>query len=181
MKRNSTHSGCLVSKKIQLRDDRRRFLQLIGGSAVVVPLFGLDGCSKQEPSATPPAPSPSAAPAPDTAMAPASSAADASAPAPAPEPAPAATPAAAPSQAVPAATGALPHLAESDPVAKALGYHQDAATVDGAKYPQHVAGQACHKCVQFRGDTGAAWGPCNIFSANLVNANGWCTAFAAKA
>jgi pyruvate/2-oxoglutarate dehydrogenase complex dihydrolipoamide acyltransferase (E2) component len=163
-----------VTKKIQSNDNRRRFLKLIGGGAIVVPLFGLDGCSKQEPSAPSAAPEPTAAAsAPDTAPAPpASSAADA----PAPEPAPAATPAA-----PAAATSALPHLAESDPVAKALGYHQDASTVDGAKYPQHVAGQACHKCVQFRGETGAAWGPCNIFSANLVNANGWCTAFAAKA
>jgi High potential iron-sulfur protein len=74
-----------------------------------------------------------------------------------------------------------PHLDENDPSAKSLGYYQESAAVDPGKYPQHLAGQACWKCVLFKGGANDAWGPCGAFAGKLVNARGWCTAFAAKA
>ena len=151
-------------------NDRRAFLKLASGSALLIPLVGISACSKQEPAATAsPDATPAATPEPVPASAPV--------PAPAPEvaPAPAATTTAA------APTGNLPHLDPDDPVAKALGYHQDASTIDAAKYPQHIAGQACHLCVQFKGGATDSWGPCLIFAGKQVNANGWCSAFAAKA
>jgi hypothetical protein len=157
-----------MSDKFDPERNRRSFLKLAGAGALI-PLLGIEACAKKD-----------AAPvAPDTTAAPAEPAAPAQPPAAAEPTAPA--PAAAPPAQAAAPAGNLPHLDAGDPTAKALGYHQDASTVDAAKYPQHVAGQACRKCVQFQGAPGVAWGPCNIFAGKQVNANGWCTAFAAKA
>ena len=168
--------------------NRRALLKLIGGSAVLLPLAGLSGCAKkaEAPAPAPSEPAPAAEPTPPAAeSAPSATPAAESAPASAPA-AQSAPPAAAPATpATPApqalAGGALPHLDESDPTAKALGYRQDSSKVDAAKYPRHAAGQACQKCVQFRGNAGDAWGACNIFAGKQVNANGWCSAFAPKA
>jgi hypothetical protein len=77
--------------------------------------------------------------------------------------------------------GGIPHLDQDDPSAKSLGYYSDAGAVDPSKYPQHVSGQACWKCVLFKGEPNDAWGPCVAFAGKLVSAKGWCTAFAAKA
>jgi hypothetical protein len=73
----------------------------------------------------------------------------------------------------------LPHVAESDPTATALGYKEDAGKVDAAKFPQHKAGNVCANC-QFFGGSGA-YGPCQLFPGKAVNAKGWCSAYAAKA
>lgn len=147
-------------------NDRRAFLKLASGSALLIPLGGISACSKQEPVATP---------APTATTAASGELKTVSAPVPAAEVAPTQAPATA---ATPA--GNLPHLDLSDPTAKSLGYHQDASTIDAAKYPQHLAGQACRKCIQFKGGATDSWGPCTIFTGKQVNANGWCTAFAAK-
>jgi High potential iron-sulfur protein len=77
--------------------------------------------------------------------------------------------------------GDIAHVDQNDPSAKSLGYYQDAAAVDPAKYPQHLSGQTCWKCVLFKGGANDAWGPCVAFAGKLVSAQGWCTAFAAKA
>ncbi len=143
-------------------ETRRRFLKLVGGAAVLVPIGGLAGCGGDK-AATAPA-----------------------APAPAPEPAPAAAPPAADTAAAePAAAEApaaeLVQLTEDDPVATALGYRHDATQVDAAKYPRHAAGQVCSNCIQFRGAAGDAWGPCGLFPGKLVNAAGWCNGYAPKA
>ena len=142
-------------------NDRRAFLKLASSSALLIHLAGISACSKQEPAA--PA-APVAAPAATAAAA---------------QPAAEAAPAVA--STAPALAGNLPHLDPGDPVARSLGYHQDASTIDAAKYPKHVAGQACRKCVQFKGGATDAWAPCTIFIGKQVNANGWCMAFAAKA
>ena len=164
-----------MSHSSKSHDDRRAFLKFIGGSAVLVPVFGLVACGRQDAAAPAPSAAPSAAtPEPAAPATPSASPAAA-------EPAPTAPAAPAAPAAPPAAAGNLPHLDPANPTAKALGYHQDSATVDAAQYPQHLAGQACRKCAQFRGAAGDAWGPCNIFTGNQVNANGWCTAFVAKA
>lgn len=73
----------------------------------------------------------------------------------------------------------LPHLAENDPTAAALGYKEDATKVDAAKYPQHKPEQLCANCNFFQG-TGA-YAPCQLFPGKAVNAKGWCAGYAKKA
>lgn len=75
----------------------------------------------------------------------------------------------------------IPHLSTDDPTAKALGYTQDAKTVDKKKYPTYAAGQMCGTCMQFQGKPGDAYGACNIFSGKAVDANGWCQVWVKKA
>ena len=72
----------------------------------------------------------------------------------------------------------LPHLPESDPTAQALGYHEDAAKTDAAKFPNHAPTQHCANCNFFQG--GGEYGACQLFPGKAVNAKGWCTAYAAK-
>lgn len=69
---------------------------------------------------------------------------------------------------------------EKDPMAVSLGYVADASKVDKAKYPKHVAGQACGNCALYQGKAGAAAGPCPIFQGKQVSAKGWCSAYAKK-
>jgi hypothetical protein len=75
----------------------------------------------------------------------------------------------------------LPHLSADDPTAKALGYHEDAKSVEKAKFTTFAAGQMCSTCMQFQGKTGDAYGPCSIFAGKAVNANGWCQVWVKKA
>jgi hypothetical protein len=74
-----------------------------------------------------------------------------------------------------------PHLAESDPTAQALSYHESAKTVTAKDSPTYQAGQMCSTCAQLTGNAGDAWRPCNIFAGKLVNANGWCKVWVKKA
>ncbi|MGD9420698.1 MAG: high-potential iron-sulfur protein [Verrucomicrobiota bacterium JB025] len=71
-------------------------------------------------------------------------------------------------------------LTTDDPVAKALGYSEDTATVDPKKYPQHKAEQRCDGCALYTGKNGEKDGPCTAFQNKIVTAHGWCSAFAAK-
>jgi hypothetical protein len=65
----------------------------------------------------------------------------------------------------------LPHVAESDPTAKALDYVEDASK---SKNPKHKPGDVCANC-QFYTDAGATpYGPCQLFPGKSVNAKGWC-------
>lgn len=73
----------------------------------------------------------------------------------------------------------LPALAESDPTASALGYKEDGAKVDAAKFPQHKPAQTCAGCSFYQG-TGPR-GACTLFPGKSVAGKGWCTAFAPKA
>jgi hypothetical protein len=76
-----------------------------------------------------------------------------------------------------AAAEALPHLAEDDPMAKALKYHTDATTAPRAEKSGVAAGeQFCHNCRFIQTDSGD-WRPCQIFPGKAVNANGWCTSW----
>lgn len=74
----------------------------------------------------------------------------------------------------------LPHLAETDPQAAALGYRIDSRQVDVKKYANYRLGQDCGLCVQFDGKKGEAFGPCKIFPGKAVSAKGWCAAFQPK-
>jgi hypothetical protein len=76
----------------------------------------------------------------------------------------------------------LPHLSPQDPTAKALGYHEDAKTVEAKKFPTYAGGQMCSTCMQFQGTPGSSgYAGCNIFAGKAVNANGWCQVWVKKA
>ena len=83
--------------------------------------------------------------------------------------------------AAPAQAAELPHLSPEDPTAKALGYHEDAKTVEAKKYPTYASGQMCGTCMQFQGKAGDSSGPCNIFAGKTVSTNGWCQVWVKKA
>jgi hypothetical protein len=76
---------------------------------------------------------------------------------------------------------APPHLAESDPTAKALGYVEDASKVDKTKFPSYKAGAHCATCNFFQGKATDAYGPCQIFPGKAVAGKGWCASHSPKA
>ncbi len=84
-----------------------------------------------------------------------------------------------------AAPSTLIHAAEmkqADPESaqgKALGYTHDAGSVDTAKFKNFAAGSNCSNCQLYQG--GDEWGGCAIFPGQVVNAKGWCSAWAKKA
>jgi hypothetical protein len=146
-----------------MNESRRTFVKFLGSSSVLIPILGLEACGK--PQATAGAASPAApAPAPDGTQ---STAIDAEA----------GQQVATPAQ---VAGGDLPHISVDDPAARAVGFSLDATKVDRARYPEHLKGQACRKCVQFKGGPTDAWGPCMVFAGKQVPAGGWCTSFAAR-
>jgi hypothetical protein len=80
-----------------------------------------------------------------------------------------------------AGAAAAPTLSESDPAAAALGYKADASKVDVKKYPAYVSGRQCNGCQLYGGKPTDPMAACGIFSGKLVNAKGWCAAWAKKA
>jgi hypothetical protein len=81
-------------------------------------------------------------------------------------------------------------LSESDPMATALGYAEDATKVDTVKYPKKSgaegAKQSCTNC-QFYQQGGlkvdgkeGEFGKCLMFATGLVAAKGWCNSWAPK-
>ena len=150
-----------------MSNDRREFLQAAGAMAALAAMGGLAACGGDQASkpATAPAPAPEPAPAP------------AAPPAAAPEPAAAAADANTP----PAAGAAPAKVNPTGSVAVALKYVEDATTVDASANPMFKAGSHCANCLQYLGAEGSDWGPCMMFSGQLVKATGWCTAWAPKA
>jgi hypothetical protein len=69
-------------------------------------------------------------------------------------------------------------LTVTDPTAIALGYVEDASTVDVAKWPKKAGPdgdkQSCSTCKLFS-DKGDGTGGCAIFPGKLVKAAGWCS------
>jgi len=76
----------------------------------------------------------------------------------------------------------LPHLSTSDPLAKSLGYQDNAKSVDQSKFPTYKAGEHCGECRFFQGTPGqsSGYGGCQIFAGYSVNAGGWCASFNAR-
>lgn len=70
----------------------------------------------------------------------------------------------------------LPHLTESDPTGKALGYVENASAT---KDPKHKAGDACANC-QFYSGGATGYGPCQLFPGKAVSAKGWCVSHSPK-
>ncbi len=66
---------------------------------------------------------------------------------------------------------------ETDPMAMALGYKEDATKAD--KRTDKTA--LCSNCMHYTGKPGETSGPCALFQGKAVTANGWCTAWAKKA
>ncbi|MDJ0656816.1 MAG: high-potential iron-sulfur protein [Xanthomonadales bacterium] len=75
----------------------------------------------------------------------------------------------------------LPKLAADDPTAVALGYVEDTANADKAKFPNHSPDQKCENCQLILGADGADWRPCSIFPGKSVAKDGWCSAWVKKA
>jgi hypothetical protein len=85
-------------------------------------------------------------------------------------------------ESAPSLAAAVPHLAESDANAKALGYVENAAKLDPAKEANFKKGSHCASCSLYQAAQAAGgYAPCAAFPGKSVNANGWCRAFAAKA
>ncbi|MGH8497072.1 MAG: high-potential iron-sulfur protein [Gammaproteobacteria bacterium] len=72
----------------------------------------------------------------------------------------------------------LPQLELNDPMAQALQYTHDANTAKAN--PAWAEGEICSNCLHIQGEEGATWRPCAIFPGKRINANGWCSAWAAK-
>ncbi len=94
---------------------------------------------------------------------------------------PAAAPSPAPTPAPASITTSAPMLDEKDPQAVALGYVQDTARADKAKFSTYITGSQCSGCALYQGKAGDAAGGCTLFPGKNVTAQGWCSAWAKKA
>jgi len=74
----------------------------------------------------------------------------------------------------------MPHLAETDPTAQALGYKEDATKVDTAKFAVYKPGSTCANCKFWTGKAADAYGPCALFPGKATNAKGWCSGYNPK-
>ena len=78
----------------------------------------------------------------------------------------------------------MPKLDEQDGAAVQFGYLHDATKVDPEKFPRSVEVDGvrplCSNCVLFQAKGDEEWAGCPIFPGKLVNANGWCNAWAPK-
>ncbi len=75
-------------------------------------------------------------------------------------------------------------VTEAEPLAQAMGYVLDAATVDTAKFPKRAgeagAKQFCYNCALYAGKPEDELAPCSIFQNRPVRGAGWCNAWVAK-
>ena len=79
-----------------------------------------------------------------------------------------------------AAGGNLPKVTPDDPAAKALGYVEDASTVDTKTNPTFKAGNTCATCMLYQAPATEPWGPCTPLPGKLVSATGWCRVWVKK-
>ena len=56
-----------------------------------------------------------------------------------------------------------PHLSPTDPTAQALGYHEDAKTVDVKQFSTYQPGQMCSTCLQLQGTRRRPLSPVQYF------------------
>lgn len=87
-------------------------------------------------------------------------------------------------QSAPPDAADMPKLEESDAMAQALGYKHDASDVNLEQFPSRgepgAADEFCHNCIHYQAPPEQQWAPCTIFPGKLVNADGWCSAWAAR-
>jgi High potential iron-sulfur protein len=79
------------------------------------------------------------------------------------------------------AADALPHVTSTDPMAVSLSYFEDSSKVDVKKFPTYATGQRCNTCLQFKGQSADAFGPCTLFPGKVVSSEGWCKVYVKKA
>lgn len=65
-------------------------------------------------------------------------------------------------------------LSPDDPVAKSLGYSEDAKKVDAKKWPTWKAGRNCLNCNLYQKVSGTS-GNCTLFPGKWVKPEGWCS------
>jgi len=160
-----------MTDEIPITAERRRFLKLVGGAAVLSSVVGLTACGGEEQA---PAPDAESTPQPERA----------------PEkPAEAASPGAQASESeaqrgaqgeATASDADLPKHDENSPQAKGLAYTHDAGTVNAAQQSRYKEGQDCGNCALYQGGD-AQWGRCALFPGKLVNRDGWCSGYSRKA
>ncbi len=149
-----------MSEDRKATEDRRRFLKIVGGSAVIVPMIGLTACSGGKDEA-PAAAAPKAEPAPAMDK-------------------PKAMESAPTEAAAPESSSSMPKISEDNPQAKSLSYVHDATTIDASQQPRYKAGQECANCALFQAKADEEWAGCSIFPGKAVNARGWCSVYAPK-
>ena len=72
-------------------------------------------------------------------------------------------------------------VAESDPIAAAIGYKANQKDIDKKKYPQWKTGQSCKNCALYTATEGnASWGKCQMMVTGLVSSAGWCGSYSKK-
>ena len=86
--------------------------------------------------------------------------------------------------AIPVQLAAQDTVAESEPLAQAMGYVTDATKVDTTKFPKRAgeagASQFCHSCALYSGEADSESAACSIFQNRLVAGKGWCNAWVAR-
>jgi hypothetical protein len=74
-------------------------------------------------------------------------------------------------------------VSEADAVASAVGYHHDATKTDYSRYPQRkkpdAKNQFCENCALYT-KLNEGWGRCQLITAGVVNAKGWCGSYSKK-
>jgi hypothetical protein len=74
----------------------------------------------------------------------------------------------------------VPALTPTDPAAGALGYTDDASSVDAKANPTYRVDQNCVTCAQYQGKASDTRGACNIFPGKSVAGKGWCKVWAKR-
>ena len=70
-----------------------------------------------------------------------------------------------------------PLLKTDDPMAIALAYVEDAASIDTASNPTFVAGSNCGNCGQYKNENADGLGECALFPGKSVKSSAWCKAW----
>lgn len=166
---------------------RRRFITLVGGSALLAPFVGLAGCGGNEEPRTPATTGDggSARGAGTDQSAGMQSTADkaserAAAEKTTAEKSPASADDAQASSQGAGDNGAMPKLSEDDPQAKNLAYVHDANDVIASEQPRYEQGQACSNCQLYQGTANDEWAGCPLFAGKRVKGTGWCNAYAPR-
>jgi hypothetical protein len=74
----------------------------------------------------------------------------------------------------------VPALTPADPAAGALGYTDNASSIDAKANPTYKVDQTCANCGQFRDNASDTRGACNVFPGKSVAAKGWCKVWAKR-
>ena len=78
------------------------------------------------------------------------------------------------------ASDGMAQVDENGAQAMGLGYRHDATTVDASVQTRYKSGQQCSNCALYQGGD-AAWGGCPLFAGQVVKSTGWCSAYAPAA